>query len=107
MRPLCLAVLLGGLAVCACGVARSGRPFSLHDDLVFIARDGCVNTPDLATNLLDALNALHWPTDFQVVQAESLAPTDPRSGYPTPTLLYRGHDLFGMPEPTPPYPEPT
>jgi hypothetical protein len=33
--------------------------------------------------------------------------TDPRTGYPTPTVLYKNRDLFGMPPPTPPFPEPS
>jgi hypothetical protein len=27
--------------------------------------------------------------------------------YPTPTLLYKGKDLFGMPKPSPPFSEPS
>jgi hypothetical protein len=45
--------------------------------------------------------------DYVVVDLDTLAKTDARSGYPTPTLLYRNRDVFGMPEPTPPVPEPS
>lgn len=46
------------------------------------------------------------PANYQVIDVATLHPTDPRSGYPTPTLLYEGRDLFGLPEPQPPFPEP-
>ena len=79
----------------------------MRDDLVFVTREGCVNTPDMLLNLDDALRALHLPLDYQVVDLKTLRPTDPRVGYPTPTVLYRNHDLFGMPEPVPPFPDPS
>ena len=83
------------------------RPTTIKQDLIFVTRDGCVNTPDMQINLDDALSALHLPHDYQLVDLGTLSPTDPRVGYPTPSVLYRGRDLFGMPEPTPPFPEPS
>ena len=80
---------------------------SVRSELVFITRNGCVNTPDMFNNLDDALRSLKLALDYEVVNLGTLTKSDPRTGYPTPTVLYRGHDLFGMPEPTPPYPEPT
>jgi len=82
-------------------------PTSMKNDLIFITRDGCVNTPDMLLNLDDALRALALPLDYQVLNLGTLPATDPRSGYPTPTVLYQNRDLFGMPEPTPPFPEPS
>jgi hypothetical protein len=38
-------------------------PASLKADLVFLTRDGCVNTPDMVNNLDDALKALGWPIE--------------------------------------------
>jgi hypothetical protein len=81
-------------------------PTSMRNDLVFVTRDGCVNTPDMRRNLDAALRALELPLDYQIVNLGTVPPADPRSGYPTPTVLYRNRDLFGMPEPTPPFPEP-
>lgn len=75
--------------------------------LVFLTRDGCVNTVTMRANLDDALKELGLPTDYQFIDADSLAPSDPRGGYGTPTVLYEGHDLFGMDEPTVPHPAPT
>lgn len=76
-------------------------------DLMFLTRGECVNTADVATRLQTALTSLGLPNDYQVVDLASLPTTDPRTGYPTPTLLYRGKDLFGMPEPRAPFPKPT
>ncbi len=106
-------IALGGLLAWGCDRAprpsqtATPRPTTMKNDLVFVTRDGCVNTPDMLINLDDALRALGLALDYQVVNLGTLPPTDPRSGYPTPTVLYRNRDLFGMPEPTPPFPEPS
>ena len=80
---------------------------SVKPDLVFLTRDGCVNTPDMVNNLDDALTALGWPKDYQFIDIGKLPATDARTGYPTPTLLWKGKDIFGMPAPKPPFPEPS
>jgi len=82
-------------------------PRSMRADLTLITRDECVNSPDMFNNLDDALRRLGLGLDYQVVNLGKLPTTDSRMSYPTPTVLYRNHDLFGMPEPTPPYPEPS
>jgi hypothetical protein len=97
---------LAGLLALGCRTSHP-IPKSLKADLVFVTRDGCVNTPDMAINLDAALRALGLPLDYQVVNLKTLPQTNPWSGYPTPTVLYRNRDLFGMPEPTPPFPEPS
>jgi hypothetical protein len=68
-------------------------------DLVFLTRDGCVNTATMRTRFDEALTALRWTKDYQFIDADTLPETDPRRGYGTPTLLYKNVDLFGMPEP--------
>ena len=80
---------------------------SVRGDLVFVTRDGCVNTPDMLNNLDDALRNLGLALDYEVVSLEKLPKSDRRTGYPTPTVLYRDRDLFDMPAPVPPYPEPS
>ena len=95
------------LALGATMMMMSGRPASVTSDLVFLTRDGCVNTPDMVNNLDDALKSLHWPTDYQHIDIGKLPKTDARTGYPTPTVLWKGKDIFGMPAPTPPFPEPS
>jgi len=85
----------------------SGHRRSVRGDLVFITRDGCVNTPDMLLNLDDALRGLGLALDYDVVNLGNLPSGDPRTGYPTPTVLYRNRDLFDMPAPVPPFPEPS
>jgi hypothetical protein len=68
--------------------------------------EGCETTPALRRNLDTALKALGLPPDYQVVNVAVLPETDVRRGYATPTLLYANRDLFGFPEPTPPFPGP-
>ena len=87
--------------------ASTSQRRSVRGDLVFITRDGCVNTPDMLLNLDDALRGLGLALDYEVVDLGKLTKTDARTGYPTPTVLYRNRDLFDMPAPVPPYPEPS
>jgi len=113
MNRRSFAVVLGALVADSCrkptsrSTAATIKPKSTREDLVFITRDDCVNTPDMFNNLDDALTGLGLALDYQVMNLGRLPKSDPRTGYPTPTVLYRGRDLFGMPEPTPPYPEPS
>jgi hypothetical protein len=110
-RLLALSALVTFLGGCSgrppASNASTASPTTIREDLVFVTRDQCVNTPDMMINLDDALRALHLPLDYEVVNLAKLSPTDPRVGYPTPTLLYRNRDMFGMPEPKPPFPEPS
>jgi len=57
--------------------------------------------------LNDALVALRWAPLYEIVDASTLPAGDPRRAYPRPTVLWRGRDLFGIPEPPAPYPPPT
>ena len=41
-------------------------------ELVFLRRDGCVNTPDMVNNLDDALKALGLPNDYQYIDIGSV-----------------------------------
>src|SRR5262245_19475899 len=91
--PACLLVLLALVL---------GSTPSMKD-MTFLTRDGCVNTPDTVNNLENALTALKLPKDYQVVDIGKLPKDDPRTGYPTPTILWKGKDIFGMAVPKPPY----
>jgi hypothetical protein len=88
----CLVVLAG------CASAPRVQPSS--HALVFLTRDGCVNTEAMRANLEGALDALKRSRDYQLIDADTLNPTDPRRGYGTPTILFNNRDLFGMPKPT-------
>ena len=93
--------------VCLATVIGTDRPPSVKDPLTFLTRQGCVNTPEMEINLDDALRALKLRQDYTIVNIGTLAPTDPRTGYPTPTLLWKGTDIFGMPVPKPPFDKPS
>ncbi len=75
--------------------------------VTFLTRDGCSNTATMRENLDEALRSLGLPAEYQVINLASLPGTDARGGYPTPTVLHADKDLFGMAEPTLPYPPPT
>jgi len=76
-------------------------------DLTFLTRDGCVNTPDMANNLDDALTGMNLSKDYQFIDIGTLQKDDPRTGYPTPTILWKGKDIFGMSVPKSPYDVPS
>jgi hypothetical protein len=75
--------------------------------LVLLTRGECVNTPTMRANLDAALTSMSLPNNYQFINIDTLDKSDERTGYPTPTLLFNGRDLFGLDVPTPPYPEPT
>jgi hypothetical protein len=105
-----LAVLVGAVTVAtACSTASQPIPAETPSmkNLVFLTREGCVNTVTMRANLDDALKVLALPNDYQFVNADTLKESDPRGGYGTPTVLFEGRDLFGMEEPTVPHPSPT
>jgi hypothetical protein len=58
-------------------------------------------------NLDAALKSMNLPTNYQFIDLDTLDKSDDRTGYPTPTLLFNGRDVFGLAAPKPPYPEPT
>jgi hypothetical protein len=89
----------------AASSAVCGRPPA--GDLIFLTRDGCATSARMLVNLDAAVRLLGRPVAYQVVDQATLSSTDPRTGYPTPTLLYANRDVFGMRELKPPFPEPT
>ena len=75
--------------------------------LEFLTRDGCRNTPQVLDNLKSAISSGKLPAQFTLVHLEALPPEDPRRGYPTPTILMEGKDIFDLPVPQQPFPEPS
>lgn len=75
--------------------------------IVLLTRAGCANTEKMRASLETAARALTPPAEFTVVDLDTLPADDVRRGYPTPTLLVGNRDVFGLPEPTPPLPQPT
>lgn len=94
------------LLTTACVAGRPVQP-ALSRRLVFLTRDGCVNSATMRTRLDEALDRLGARKDYTVIDSDTLAESDVRRGYGTPTVLNDSRDLFGMPEPTPPVPSPT
>ena len=90
---------------CVMSLAGCARPAA--QPLEFLTREGCVQTKLMRLHLDNAIAAIGKPIPYAVVDLDTLPATDARKGYPTPTILRGGVDLFGMPAPTPPFPEPT
>lgn len=63
---------------------------------------GCPNTPVMRDHLSAALASLGGSLGFDDINQEALASDDLRRGWPTPTVLVDGADLFGMAAPTNP-----
>lgn len=99
-----LAVLV--LSMPAALVHAKARPESVAP-IVFLTREGCVNTTTMRTRLDAALERLGAAKDYAVIDADTLSESDARRGYGTPKVLFDNRDLFGMPEPAPPLPSPT
>jgi hypothetical protein len=102
MRPLLFAMAFVLLGACAASVPGGGQSAGL----VFLTREDCANSARMRANLDEALRRMGLGPDYRVIDVATLADDDPRRGYPTPTILYTNRDLFGIPEPRPPLPEP-
>ena len=106
-------IIMNGNKVCvlvlfvAVSVGCASHPETAINDVVFLTRGGFVSTPAMRASLDAALKAINRPADYAVVDLDTLAKTDSRTGYATPTVLVANRDLFGLPVPTPPFPEPT
>lgn len=81
------------------GVAVAGASDFDARELVFLTRDGCVNTAQMKARLDEALKSLNLHGGYQVVDLDKLSASDRRTGYGTPTVLYKNRDLFGKSEP--------
>ena len=105
-----LNVVVAGLCVvAACSTPPAPNPGDKAsvENMVFLTRQGCVNTATMRENLDDALRALARQANYQLIDVDTLPASDPRAGYGTPTVLYDGRDLFGMAEPPAPHPPAT
>lgn len=63
--------------------------------LVFLTRQGCSGSEKMMVNLNGALAKLKGWT-YEVLDLDDLPKTDPRRGYPTPTILRSGKDIYGL-----------
>lgn len=62
----------------------------------------CPHTPAMRMNLRAALKAVGDGLTFREVNQETLQESDIRRGWPAPTVLVNGTDLFGMAPPSAP-----
>src|SRR6187200_1175584 len=83
----------GWIEVASVSTPRGGRSF-VYESLAFVAPLHCMYAPALMLNLNDALRVLAWPTDYQFIDTDCLAANDPMRGYPSPTLLWNGTEIF-------------
>ena len=97
-------LVIAAAIACAGGCTqRPAEKVRTMKDVVFLTRDGCVNTPLMRNRLDEALQSLGLPKDYQVIDSDALPASDRRGGYPTPTLIVNGKDLFGMDQPSNPH----
>lgn len=75
-------------------------------NLQLLTRAGCRLTVEFRRNLDAALEATVPVLTCAIVNIDLLPIDDLRRGYPTPTLLWRGRDVCGLPTPVPPLPTP-
>lgn len=61
--------------------------------------EGCPNTPELLARVRKAARGMDG-VRIEYVDQMRLAANDLRRGYPAPTVLVNGSDLFGLPTPT-------
>lgn len=107
-KAQCIAMLAVTIAIVSCGKPPDAtRAAGSSTELVLLSREGCANTGIMRARVADALRAMQRPADVQVLDLDTLPSSDVRRGYPTPTLLYADHDVFGLAVPKPPLPEPT
>ena len=108
-RVITFAVVLAGLlGGCTRNQpsADTKMPTPAYPKIVFLSREGCVNTPRMRKSLDVAVAKLGWPKQYEVLDAGKLPASDPRRQYGTPTVLVDGKDLMGHPVPRPSDAEP-
>ena len=99
------AAVLGVLAGCAAMPDKTTRPIAMNADqpaIELLGFPGCPNTPELRDSLTSALASIRKGWTFKDTNQEALPEHDLRRGWPTPTVLVNGRDLFEMPAPTAP-----
>lgn len=106
-------LLVLAIFLVACEVKEPDSPISgtpkteTRVRLEFLTREGCKNTGLVLERLKQAISDGKVSAEYTMIDQGTLAPGDPRTGYPTPTILLKGKDIFGLPVPTPPFPEPS
>jgi len=76
-------------------------------ELQFLTREGCRNTSRMLENLNAAISTGKIAATYSLIHQDGLSPDDPRSRYPTPTILLNSRDIFELPVPQQPFPAPS
>lgn len=104
---LCVMALAG----CASREQVCGEPAALRDGtpqameavppmkIEVLGFESCPNTPRMRANVEKAVTSMGLAANVLYVDQEKLPENDRRRGWPSPTVLVDGRDLFGM---TPP-----
>ncbi len=104
MRNCLLCLVVGLCAGCATSIvtANSGESEgrNAQPTIEFLGFPDCPNTPVLRDNLTHALASMGRGWTFTDTNQEPLPDGDIRRGYPTPTVLVNGRDLYGLPVPS-------
>jgi hypothetical protein len=88
-------------------VSKDMDPKRSNVELQFLTREGCQNTARMLENLNAAIATGKVSATYTLIQQDGLSRDDPRSGYPTPTILLDDRDIFGLSVPQQPFPEPS
>ena len=115
--PLALVALMPlGLVSCESGSQREQHTNNRNDaatpadpeygvsdmKISLLGFDGCPLTPRMKRRLEQAISQLEHRPELVQIDQQALDASDLRRGYPAPTILVNGSDLFGMPPPTSP-----
>lgn len=96
------AVLIAGCSSHREAAATTAPPQGHAMQIELLGFPDCPNTPAMRENLTAALKNLGGGLTFTDTNQEALPEHDLRRGWPTPTVLVNGADLFGMAPPTAP-----
>lgn len=102
------AAFLTLLAIAGCAAsprASTGRSSAMtvaQPAIELLGFQDCPNTPIMRERLRAALESIGEGWTFADTDQETLPESDLRRGWPTPTVLVNGNDLFGMPAPIEP-----
>jgi hypothetical protein len=100
---LCLfPLVVGGCSAHREAAATTATPEGHAMQIELLGFPGCPNTPAMREHLTAALKNLGGGLTFTDTNQEALPEHDLRRGWPTPTVLVNGADLFGMSPPTSP-----
>lgn len=73
-----------------------------HMDITLLGFDGCPMTPLMKQRLEEAITRLEPSLKLIQIDQHSLDASDLRRGYPAPTVVVNGSDLYGMQPPASP-----